>query len=71
MSFYSWIAVSSVNVVTKLWAGQPKNHVLISGKEKEFFLLLRNVHTASGVYPGSYTGGVRNQAPPSNAEGRK
>jgi len=37
MSFYSWIAVNSVNVVTKLWTGQPRNYVLIPGKGQEFF----------------------------------
>jgi hypothetical protein len=71
MSFYSWITVSSVNIVTNLWAGQPRNHVLIPGRGKSFSSPKHShIYKTSSVHPTSYTGGIRNQAPPSNAEGR-
>jgi hypothetical protein len=45
--------------VARLWDGQPRNQVSISGEGQEIFFLFLSVQTGSRSHPASYISGER------------
>ena len=55
--FYSWIPVSSVNIVTRLWAEQPTSHASILGRRKMFLSSPKHplcIRSTSSLVPNVY-----------------